>query len=94
MLVQLLTKNSAASASMPRSGNTSLSRTGVAMRTTINTMMSAGSSRLARRSQKCLRSRSPLRAHVEIKIVVMRYPLSVKNTPTPSRPPASHGAPR
>ncbi len=38
----------------------------------MSTMISAGSSRRARRSQKFLKSRSPLRSHVVSKIVVMR----------------------
>ncbi len=58
--------------------------------TTASITNSAGSSRLARCSQKSPSLSLPIADHWLTRMLVIRKPLSVKKTPTPSKPPGAH----
>ena len=74
-------------------GDIGESATATAIMTTTSRSTTAGRSRRARRIQNVFSPRLPLRCHELMSSDVMRYPLRVKNTPTPSRPPLMCGTP-
>ena len=90
MRYQLL-KYAAAAPTAPRK-LASLARSAIVTQavTTASMTNRAGSSRLARCSQKSPSRIRPSADHWETRMLVIRNPLRVKKTPTPSSPPGAH----
>ncbi len=90
MMYQLLKYAAAAPTAVRKLSSLARSATVTHAVTTASITKRAGSSLLARCSQKSPSLIPPSLAHWLIRMLVIRKPLSVKNTPTPSSPPGAH----